>query len=55
MKNILLILVGVYSCPRKVLINSDVRLLQAPEPKDLSNVNNPEEYQEAVADLRSKV
>jgi len=44
-----------YSCPRKVLINSDVRLLQAPEPKDLSNVNNPEEYQEAVADLRSKV
>ncbi len=37
-----------YSCPRKVLINSDVHLLQAPDPKDLSNVNHPDEYQEAL-------
>ncbi len=44
-----------YSCPRKVLINSDVCLLQAPDTKDLSNVNHPEEYKEAVADIRSKV
>jgi len=42
-----------YSCPRKVLINSDVHLLQAPDTKELSNVNHPEEYQEAIADLRS--
>lgn len=42
-----------YSCPRKALINSDICLLQAPNPKDLSNINHPEEYQTAVADLRS--
>jgi molybdopterin-guanine dinucleotide biosynthesis protein A len=40
-----------YSCPRKVLINSDVRLLQPPNPNDLSNVNHPKEYEEAVRKL----
>lgn len=40
-----------YSCPRKALINSDVRLLEAPSPKDLSNVNHPEEYQQAIKQL----
>ncbi|GJM28378.1 MAG: hypothetical protein DHS20C17_10130 [Cyclobacteriaceae bacterium] len=44
-----------YSCPRKVLINSEIKLLTAPDPKELSNVNHPDEYQAAVADLRSKV
>lgn len=44
-------LVQGYSCPRKVLINSDVHLLQAPDAKDLSNVNHPEEYQEAINQL----
>jgi molybdopterin-guanine dinucleotide biosynthesis protein A len=43
-----------YSCPRKVLINSDIKLLTAPDPKELSNVNHPEEYQVAVANLRSQ-
>ncbi|CAN5907690.1 hypothetical protein BH24BAC1_BH24BAC1_35120 [soil metagenome] len=40
-----------YSCPRKALINSDVELLQAPDPKELRNVNYPEEHQEAVREL----
>ena len=44
-----------YSCPRKALINSDVSILQAPNPKDLSNINHPEEYEATVADLRSKI
>lgn len=35
-----------YSCPRKVLINSDVQLLDATDPKTLSNVNHPEEKEE---------
>ncbi|OOQ62289.1 molybdenum cofactor guanylyltransferase [Mucilaginibacter pedocola] len=32
-----------YSCPRKVLINSDISLLQVPNAESLSNVNTPEE------------
>jgi molybdopterin-guanine dinucleotide biosynthesis protein A len=32
-----------YSCPRKVLINSDINLLQVPDAEALSNVNTPEE------------
>ncbi|MEZ4899243.1 MAG: NTP transferase domain-containing protein [Saprospiraceae bacterium] len=32
-----------YSCPRKVLINSDIKLLEAPNPQWLANVNTPEE------------
>ncbi len=32
-----------YSCPRKVLLNSDALILQAPNPKMLTNVNTPEE------------
>jgi molybdopterin-guanine dinucleotide biosynthesis protein A len=43
-----------YSCPRKVLINSDISLLQAPDPQALTNVNHPEEYEMAVANLKSK-
>jgi molybdopterin-guanine dinucleotide biosynthesis protein A len=31
------------SCPRKVLINSDTMLLDAPDPEALVNVNTPEE------------
>lgn len=40
-----------YSCPRKVLINSDVELLQAPAIEDFQNVNYPEQRQEAMAQL----
>lgn len=32
-----------YSCPRKVLINSDIHLLRVPDAAALSNVNTPEE------------
>jgi len=35
-----------YSCPRKVLINSEVQLLNAPEGKKLMNVNDPNELVE---------
>jgi molybdopterin-guanine dinucleotide biosynthesis protein A len=37
-----------YSCPRKVLINSDVALLQVPDVGDLQNVNHPEERDAAM-------
>jgi len=40
-----------YSCPRKVLINSDVALLQAPDVRDLRNVNYPEESRAAMQEL----
>lgn len=40
-----------YSCPRKVLINSDVEVLQAPVVEDLQNVNHPEERDAAMANL----
>ncbi|MEO1434752.1 MAG: NTP transferase domain-containing protein [Bacteroidota bacterium] len=33
-----------FACPRKVLINSDVHLIDAPNPKALQNINTPEEY-----------
>ncbi len=36
-----------YSCPRKVLINSDVHLLDAPNGEKLMNVNHPEELEKA--------
>ena len=34
-----------YSCPRKVLINSDVTILNAPNPNDLTNVNTREDLE----------
>lgn len=34
-----------YSCPRKVLINSDITLLNAPNPDELTNVNTPEDME----------
>jgi molybdopterin-guanine dinucleotide biosynthesis protein A/molybdopterin-guanine dinucleotide biosynthesis protein len=36
-----------YSCPRKVLINSPVELIDAKQPEALMNVNHPEEVEEA--------
>ena len=32
-----------YSCPRKVLLNSDALSLTVPNPAALTNVNTPEE------------
>lgn len=34
-----------YSCPRKVLINSDVKIITPPDASKLANVNTPEELQ----------
>ena len=38
-----------FSCPRKVLINTDVQILQAENPDALRNVNDPEEMKEVMA------
>lgn len=43
-----------YSCPRKVLINSEVELLAAPDKKDFYNVNHPEEYSQVIHELSAK-
>lgn len=45
-------LVQGYSCPRKVLINSDIELLEAANPDALRNVNEPEEMKEVQKLLR---
>lgn len=44
-----------YSCPRKVLINSDVSLLQAPDPNALTNVNTPEELEKTKRVIHQKI
>ena len=36
-----------YQCPRKVLINSDTQLIEAPRDGALDNVNEPHEYEAA--------
>jgi len=36
-----------YSCPRKVLINSDITLINAPDAAVLTNVNTPDEAEKA--------
>nr|WP_294796292.1 NTP transferase domain-containing protein [uncultured Mucilaginibacter sp.] len=43
-----------YSCPRKVLINSDIKLLQAVDSRVLANVNTPEELEEIKEQLNIK-
>ncbi|MDR8394138.1 NTP transferase domain-containing protein [Aliifodinibius sp. S!AR15-10] len=42
-----------YSCPRKALINSDIELLEAPDPRELTNVNRPDEYREALEAIKA--
>lgn len=44
-----------YSCPRKVLINSDVDILTAPDAFAFKNVNTTEEYREALSLLQKQV
>jgi molybdenum cofactor guanylyltransferase len=39
------------NCPRKFLINSDVHLMDEPNPHALDNVNTPDEYGSAIATL----
>lgn len=38
-----------YSCPRKVLINTAIEVLQAPNVAELKNVNHPTERDEALS------
>ncbi len=44
-----------YSCPRKVLINTKPKLLQAPDPEALTNVNTPEELERIKRILHQKI
>jgi len=44
-----------YSCPRKVLINSDITLLNAPYPDDLTNVNTPEDLEKVKLVLHQTI
>jgi molybdopterin-guanine dinucleotide biosynthesis protein A len=44
-----------YSCPRKVLINSDITLLKAPEPDALTNVNTPDDMEKIKRELHQKI
>jgi molybdopterin-guanine dinucleotide biosynthesis protein A len=43
-----------YKCPRKVLINSSIKQLSAPNPSALMNVNKPEELKLAQTLLNQK-
>lgn len=40
-----------YSCPRKVLINSDIYLVKAPNQRALTNANEPQDYEQAKKEL----
>jgi molybdopterin-guanine dinucleotide biosynthesis protein A len=44
-----------YSCPRKVLINSDVSLVNALNPDALTNVNTPDELERIKRILHQKI
>ena len=36
------------NCPRKILIRSDTRLLEQPDPRSLDNVNTPDDLQNSI-------
>jgi molybdopterin-guanine dinucleotide biosynthesis protein A len=42
------------ACPRKVMINSDVELIEQKDPRWLDNVNTPEEYREIAQKLKKR-
>ena len=42
---------GIY-CPRKILINSDARIIEPQHKNSLDNVNNPEEYKQALKSFK---
>jgi len=44
-----------YSCPRKVLINSDVKLINAQNPDTLTNVNTPDELERVKRTIHQKI
>lgn len=41
-----------YSCPRKVLINTDIELVHLDDPSVLRNVNTPDEYEAAIKEIK---
>jgi molybdopterin-guanine dinucleotide biosynthesis protein A len=41
-------------CPRKIMLGSDVQLVELPDPHALDNINTREEYNRALAQLRDK-
>lgn len=43
------------SCPRKVLINSDITLLNAPDSSALTNVNTPEDLEKVKSMIHTKI
>lgn len=43
-----------YSCPRKVLINTDIHIITAHQPEALKNVNTPEQYQEVIKQINER-
>lgn len=40
-----------YACPRKMLINSNIQVLQAKQPEVFKNVNHPEEMEAALKQI----
>ncbi|MFN8576380.1 MAG: bifunctional molybdenum cofactor guanylyltransferase MobA/molybdopterin-guanine dinucleotide biosynthesis adaptor protein MobB [Candidatus Sericytochromatia bacterium] len=44
-----------YSCPRKVLINSETKLIEQLSNNELDNINYPEEYEKVKEEFKSKV
>lgn len=44
-----------YSCPRKVLINSDVKLIEAPDKEALTNVNTPDDLEKVKRTIHQKI
>ncbi|VAX36239.1 Molybdenum cofactor guanylyltransferase [hydrothermal vent metagenome] len=43
-----------YQCPRKVLINSNIKMIQQIQKKSLDNINHPEEYQEVIEGIKKR-
>ena len=43
-----------YSCPRKVLINSDIEMIKMADPIKMKNANTPEERVEAEGYLKTR-
>lgn len=44
-----------YSCPRKVLINSDIALLKPLNADELTNVNTPEDFEKIKRQIHQKI
>jgi molybdopterin-guanine dinucleotide biosynthesis protein A len=44
-----------YSCPRKVLINSETKLIEQIHKNELDNINYPEEYKKVIENFNQKV